>query len=257
MKACPTFLLLLLLGACSISPACAQAPFQVVPIQPLDADTLTMPYPTFIWQAVPFIQGAQFKLEVFEVQTGQTKQAAVNANPVLYSHPFITTPVLVYPISAPALTGPHYAWRVVGTIPDNPAYTYSEVFEFFVVYAGDTEEPTDTLPLPEPTGLVLSQQMPTHPAGASSVLRLHYAERYRVPDPPYLNFTVTNSLGDTVATAANLQGVVLTGLNFVEVNFTGLVASGTLEYGQPYRLQALDAVGDEYWTRFVLIAPQP
>jgi len=248
-------LLLISLWAAFAAAALGQVQPQVALLLPTDGDTLSAPYPTFVWNAVPFVGGSSFKLEVYPVLTGQSKQAAVNANLALYSGPFQQATAVTYPIAAPSLTPGHYAWRVVAAVADNPGYWFSEVFEFYVT-APVQEEETE---LPDTLRRPVMRMMAVLPySSVLSVaprLKFYVSERHQVQNGQVMRFEVIGDNGQVLLDNTALQPALLHGDNFNVLDFS-LHIGQELELGRPYRLRVLDHNSDVYWGRFVLISNQ-
>lgn len=105
---------------------------------PVDGDTVTVPYPTFLWaeSITPPQFPVHYRLRVVEILQGQTPSSALSSNAIVqYDNAAITGGAQLYPIDAyPLRKGSRYAWRVQALDQnDYPVTTndgYSQIFTF-------------------------------------------------------------------------------------------------------------------------------
>ena len=115
-----TYTFVLLLNAFGISDTVS---FEVKPmspprlIAPRDGDTVTTPYPQFVWTPPsPASPGVTYDLKLAEVMQGQTPEEALLANKPWLVQSRLSVTSLKYPTSARALDkGKAYAWQVAAT----------------------------------------------------------------------------------------------------------------------------------------------
>lgn len=100
--------------------------------QPADQDTISTPFPVFSWQPAFGGGPVNYAIRVVEVITGQSPEAAIESNPVLYGQQGLVATTTVYGLGAPVLLpGRTYAWQVLARVQEGP-YAMSEVWEFFL-----------------------------------------------------------------------------------------------------------------------------
>lgn len=85
-------------------------------LTPSTEDSLASPYPTFSWTPVGGSTTLRYAFRLTELLPFQSPTVALQANPVWFEVSGLTTTVLLYPVTAPALQpGKSYAWQVIAT----------------------------------------------------------------------------------------------------------------------------------------------
>lgn len=85
-------------------------------LSPSNGDTIQMLYPVFNWSAVSFPGGgvaSRYEIRIVEVLSGQSPEAAIQANPDWFSNLNVSFNTFAYTPAAPLLKkGSRYAWQV-------------------------------------------------------------------------------------------------------------------------------------------------
>ncbi|MEP7265009.1 MAG: hypothetical protein ABI772_10955 [Bacteroidota bacterium] len=113
-------------------------------VSPFDDDIIETNHPVLVWtHNEPFANntGAEdYRIVVTQMHEGQNAEAAMAANPLLFSKNALTSHSVIYPVNAPDLEkGKSYCWQVTKSI-NGRVVNQTEVWKFTLSDEPDTKD---------------------------------------------------------------------------------------------------------------------
>lgn len=113
-------------------------------VSPFDDDVIETKHPVLVWtHNEPFAinTGAEdYRIVVTQMHEGQNAEAAMAANPLLFSKNGLTSHSVIYPVNAPDLEkGKSYCWQVTKSI-NGRVVNQTEVWKFTLSDQPDTKD---------------------------------------------------------------------------------------------------------------------